>query len=127
MTRDIKVLLVNDIKLSVNASLQEAFSLAEKRLKKLSLRTDNVKFSVYRRSVDARKRNEILFVYTIRAEGIFSIPSKDALATHNVSVLDADRSFEFDCGSEQITFPPLVVGSGPCGLFAALLLAENGY
>ena len=59
MNRDIKVLLVSDIKLSVNASLQEAFSIAEKKLKKLSLKTDNVIFSVFRKSVDARKKNEI--------------------------------------------------------------------
>ena len=30
-------------------------------------------------------------------------------------------------GNEPLSARPVVVGSGPCGLFCALMLAENGY
>ena len=57
------VLLVNDIKLPINASYKEAFSVARKKIKSLGLLSDDMRFSIYRRSVDATKRDNILFVY----------------------------------------------------------------
>ncbi len=127
MNSNIKVLLVNDIKLSVNASFEEAFSLAEKRLNEMRINTRNVKFSIYRKSIDARKKNDIKFVYTIRAEGDFFNLSKEKLLKNSISVEEPIKDIELSKGECALEAPPLVVGSGPCGLFAALLLAEQGY
>ena len=47
--------LIGNISLPFNASVSEAFSVVKSRLKRAGLYTDDVTFSVYRRSVDARK------------------------------------------------------------------------
>lgn len=122
-----KVLLVNDIKLSVNASTEEAFSLAKKRLDKINLNTSDISFSIYKKSVDARKKDDIKFVYTVRADGEFGNISQNRLLQNSISLLTDTPSLNISYGKEQMNAPPLVVGSGPCGLFAALILAENGY
>ncbi|MBO5879461.1 MAG: FAD-dependent monooxygenase [Clostridia bacterium] len=82
---------------------------------------------IYRRSIDARKKEDIKFVYSVSVKTEAPKFDEKRLLEHNISVLRENRELEFFCGNEQLDYPPLVVGSGPCGLFAALLLAERGY
>lgn len=99
-------------------------------LKRLKLKdTDLLDFTVFKRSYDARKKNsEITFVYIIdvtvnNEEKILSRfaddnnirPSPD---THYYPVAEAPA---------DLTERPLVIGFGPCGLFAALTLAQMGF
>ena len=51
-------LIINDIALAVTDSQDEAFSVARSRLKKAGLSLSNARFSIYRRSVDARKKKD---------------------------------------------------------------------
>ena len=117
--------IVNNIKLPVNASYIEAFSVARSKLLKVGISLSDVKLSVYRRSVDARRKDDIAFVYSILADGVCGV-SDEVLARHGVSRLVCETP-KIDIGSFPLDAPPIVVGSGPCGLFAALVLAENGY
>jgi len=118
--------IVNNISLPYDASFIEAFSVAGKKLRSLDINTHGADFSIYRRSVDARKKNDIRFVYSVRVTGDFPHLSSDKLSKHGVS-LDICQAPTFSIGTEPIHAPPVIVGSGPCGLFCALLLAENGY
>ena len=127
MSLKARVLIVKNIKLSLNASPQEAFSIAEKRIKRLGVSVDGVKYSIYKRSVDARHRDDIYFVYSVCAEGYFPSIGEKRLLEASMSFEDKRELLDFERGSEQMIAPPLIVGSGPAGLFAALLLAENGY
>ena len=117
--------IINNIKLPVNASSKEAFSVARSKLAKLGVALSGVSFSIYRRSVDARHKDSILFVYSVLADGVCGV-SEDVLARHGMSLL-VRESPKVEIGSVPLDAPPVVVGSGPCGLFATLLLAENGY
>src|ERR1700712_4592807 len=83
-------------------------------------------FKVVRRGQDARKKPSILYVYTIDAvvadeAGVLARLNdphvKQAPDTDYKLVAQAPESFE----------RPLVIGAGPCGLFAALLLAQMGF
>ena len=127
MSLNARVFIVNNIKISVNASHEEAFSVAKRNLKKLNINTENAKFSVYRKSVDARRKSDIKFVYSVAVstdcKKISSLEQKDT----DVTLLNSATTPEITPGEETATFPPLIVGSGPCGLFAALMLAERGY
>ncbi len=127
MNSKVRVFIINNIKLPINASQKEAFSLARKKLSILGLSCKDVKFSIYRRSVDARKRNNIFFVYSVAAEGDFPSVSKEKLTSLGMQELLLPVDFDFEKGSECLSNPPLIVGSGPCGLFAALILAKEGY
>jgi uncharacterized FAD-dependent dehydrogenase len=99
-------------------------------VKRLKIKdSDLLDFTVFKRSYDARKKNsEITFVYIIdlsanNEEKILSRFADDknirpAPDTHYYPVAQAPADL-----SER----PLVIGFGPCGLFAALTLAQMGF
>ncbi|MBO5945177.1 MAG: hypothetical protein J6Q69_01085 [Clostridia bacterium] len=127
MSSKTQVLIVNNIKLPLNASIQEAFSIAKERLIKAGISRTDLKFSVYKRSVDARNKSDVHFVYSVLVSGIIGKLNETRLAKCGVSVsLNSDLEIP-ECGTEPTSAPPLVVGSGPAGLFCSLLLAERGY
>jgi uncharacterized FAD-dependent dehydrogenase len=86
-------------------------------------------FTVFRRSYDARKKNSaVLFVYVI------DLLARDEAAilrrwAHDHNVRPAPDTQYHPVGRAPGNLPgrPLVVGFGPCGLFAALLLAQMGF
>lgn len=121
------MIIVNNIKLPIDASSKEAFSVAKKRLSSAGISCRDLHFTVYRRSIDARIKSNIFFVWSIAASGEFSQLDEKRLAAKDISVLSENAFPKVVFGEEKLSAPPIVVGSGPCGLFAALLLAENGY
>jgi len=121
------ILLVNNIKLSPNASPEEAFLVVEKRLKQIGIPFNNLNCSIYRRSVDARKKNDVKLVYSVSVTGVLKRLSETELKKIDAIYVDKKDELTVEIGNEAISSPPVVVGTGPCGLFAALLLAEWGY
>ena len=120
------MLVVNNIKLPVNASTEEAFSVARSRLRKAGVKLSDAAFKIYKRSIDARRKDDIRFVYSVAVEGVVGGASKSALALADAAEYVIDKP-EVVFGNEQLSARPVIVGAGPCGLFCALLLAENGY
>jgi uncharacterized protein len=97
-------------------------------LKRLQLaKSDLVHFTVFRRGSDARKRTAIELVYTL------DVRLRDEAGTlarfaddHNV-VPAPDMTYKpVAQATGRETLRPIVIGAGPCGLFAALILAEAG-
>lgn len=86
---------------------------------------------VVRKAVDARRyRNAPLsFVYTLDAA--LAMPEQKALARlrgdRQVAMAPQPEAVEVAYGAEPLAARPVVVGLGPAGLLAALLLAEHGY
>ena len=119
-------LIINDISLAVTDSQDEAFSVARSRLKKAGLSLSNARFSIYRRSVDARKKEDIRLVYSVVAVGNFPVIDAAKMKELHIALL-RDENISYAFGNEKLSHPPVVVGAGPCGLFCALLLAKNGY
>ena len=118
--------VVSNISLPFNASFEEAFSVARARLNKLGIKGKDLQFSVYRRSVDARKKNDIRFVYSILVTGVLPELNTVKLQQNNITVEQVSAP-DISFGNERCMGRPVVVGTGPCGLFCALLLAENGF
>jgi uncharacterized FAD-dependent dehydrogenase len=99
-------------------------------LRRLTIKdADLLDFTVFKRSYDARKKNSaISFIYIVdlrvRDEG--AILKRFARDNH---VRPAPDTNYYPVGQAPATLDerPLVVGFGPCGLFAALLLAQMGF
>lgn len=126
MNCDLTGLIINNIALSVNASFKEAFSVAKKRLRSAGITIDNVSFNIFKRSIDARKKNDIKLVYSVLAQGSFGRVDEERLKGANISTYKKATP-EIEYGQGKIDGRALVVGAGPCGLFCSLLLAECGY
>ncbi len=76
---------------------------------------------VFRRGYDARKRGAIKLVYTIDVETGDDARFPDLPSTPDTTwrpVAEAPKN---------LSHRPLVIGAGPCGLFAALVLAQMGF
>ncbi|PNG14287.1 NAD(P)/FAD-dependent oxidoreductase [Stutzerimonas stutzeri] len=86
-------------------------------------------FSVFKRSYDARKKNsEITFVYIIDADVTDEDKVLGRLAEdRNIRVSPDTGYYPVGQAPEGLSERPLVVGFGPCGLFAALTLAQMGF
>ena len=120
-------LLVKDICVSPHIAEDDVMLLATEKLNKTRISLNPVSLRIYKRSVDARKKDNIKLVYTVCAECEVSSPvDEEILGRHGVFVL-REPSLDIKCGSKQMDARPVVVGFGPAGMFCALLLAEHGY
>jgi uncharacterized protein len=96
-------------------------------LKKLRLAADRLlTFNVVRRGHDARKKSSMFYVYTVDAavkdEAALLARLKDPQVR-----LAPDMDYKFVTAAPAKFQRPLVIGAGPCGLFAALILAQMGF
>ena len=120
-------LIVQNIKLPIEASKDVVFANAKRRLLHFFGKDEIIKTEIFKRSVDARRRGDVKFVWSVCAD----IESKrkydaDALAKEGI-VLSKPSALDIVYGDEEMGGRPLVVGFGPCGMFCALILARNGY
>ncbi len=98
-------------------------------IKKLGINaTDLVEYTIFKRGIDARKANAILLAYTldVTVKGETKVLAK---LTKDLHVkLAPDTSYKFVAQApENLETRPVVVGLGPSGLFAALVLAQSGF
>lgn len=122
-----QIFIVSNIKLPINASFEEAFSVAMQRLKKAGILPEKNSFRIFKRSIDARDKNDIKFVYSVCCNSYSSRLNSADLNKYNISVSGRTSELDIVRGTVGMTERPLIVGSGPAGLFSALLLAEEGY
>ena len=100
--------------------------------RKLGLRPVDInKVSIVRKSIDARKRDRIVAVYIIDVSVAdeAGVMKRHADNPHIEPAPDTIYAVPMPSSAREGMPPktyPVVVGSGPCGLFAALLLAEAG-
>ena len=87
---------------------------------------------VFRRGYDARKKSDIHFIYTVDVDTTDNAAAM-ARAKKNVKTaahtnIAPDTEYKAVTHAPQRNFlRPVVVGTGPCGLFAALNLAQMGF
>ena len=84
-------------------------------------------FSVARRSVDARKKPAIFLTYTIDVT-LSDAAAQDRLAAKPGISRTPDSTYRpVTHAPDGFTRRPIVIGTGPCGLMAALMLARMGF
>ena len=118
------MLRLTEIKLPVGHSEQD---LTAAILKKLGIARAALKdFTVVRRGQDARKKPNVLYVYTLDADVEDEAAILARLKDSHVKPAP-DIEYKFVATAPEKFTRPLVIGAGPCGLFAALILAQSGF
>ena len=104
-------------------------ALADSILKRLAIEAARlVSYSIFRRGVDARKRSALAFVYTLDAEVADEAEILKRLQDDRHLAQTPDTNYRFVTKAPANgTLRPVVIGIGPCGLFAGLLLAQMGF
>ena len=96
--------------------------LAARLCKKLDIRPGELLgFTVYRRSLDARKGREAAWLYTLDV----AVKREKGLLARGYAP-PPDESYALPEVTAALAHPPVVVGFGPAGMFAALILARLG-
>ncbi|MBY7729557.1 NAD(P)/FAD-dependent oxidoreductase [Vibrio splendidus] len=96
---------------------------------KLGINADQIiSFNIFKRGYDARKKSKILLIYTLDV----LVENEDELLEQFISdphvKVTPDMAYKFVAKAvENQTDRPVVIGFGPCGLFAGLVLAQMGF
>lgn len=102
--------------------------LKQKIAKTLRVPITEVKeYRIRKQSVDARKKQEVSYVYTVDAEVANEQKLMKKNKNNHVSVAK-DVPYIFpQMGEKPLKHRPVIIGSGPAGLFCGYLLAQHGY
>lgn len=104
----------------------------QKALKLLRMNPSQVKeVKIWKRSVDARKKPELYFVYTMLVDTGLSEKQEAQLVkklrNKNITVAKLPVYRWPDSGSKAMAHRPVIVGFGPAGMLCGLMLAKAGY
>ncbi|MBL1319845.1 MAG: NAD(P)/FAD-dependent oxidoreductase [Methylophaga sp.] len=125
------MLRLNEIKMALNHNEDDLINAI---VDKLAInRDDLLSFTIFKRSHDARKKTNILLIYQLDVvlkdsveESVLEQFSQQAFVK-----VSPDTSYHFVAQAEE-SFPnkeqqrPIIIGFGPCGILAALVLAQMG-
>lgn len=120
------MLRINNLKISI---LHSKVDLIKKIVKTLKIKeSDILSYKIKRQSLDARKKEDILYSYNIDVE----LKKEDiVLKKHknNINIFKAeDKKYKIEAmGDKKLNHRIIVVGFGPAGIFAALSLSRAGF
>ncbi|MCU6685501.1 FAD-dependent oxidoreductase [Dorea acetigenes] len=119
---------INQLKLNIHHTEAD---LERKIRKILHLKEDTLlSYQIKKQSIDARKKPDLFFVYTVDVQ-INAALEKQILRRCNDKNLSAVQrtSWHFPLckNGKFLQHRPVVIGSGPAGLFCTYFLAQNGY
>ena len=101
--------------------------LEKKILKTLKNPGSSFTYEIKKQSLDCRHKNDKIFVYTIDVK----IKDEQKIVkkvNNNNIMLTKEKQYQFpQPGETPLIHPPVIVGSGPAGLFCGWYLAKAGY
>lgn len=119
------LLEIRDLKLHIEEGEE---TLREMISQKLKVDVPDIKsYRVLRKSIDARKKGNINFIYNIAVEIDNNKAFTKIVNGKDICLLQELKYAFSDYGKEIMENRPIIIGCGPAGLFSALVLAEKGY
>jgi len=117
------MLQIGNLPLPIGGDLEQ---LRKRAARALGVRPGTLgELTIVRQSIDARNKGDVHYVYTVEV----SMPGEEAILKsapgRNVKRVEREP-YRFPAVARKSALPPVVVGMGPAGLFAALFLARNG-
>ncbi len=96
---------------------------------RLDLKLDDIiHFTVFKRSYDARKRNAIFLIYSVDVQLDPAVERKTLQRNPTHVSISPNMQYQLVASApKNLPSRPVVIGFGPCGLFAALILAQMGF
>lgn len=113
------MLRINNLKVPLNADYADLKRLAAEKLGISAGLITAV--MIAKKSVDARRKNNICYVVSVDCE----LENEEKIALSN-DVEQLQKTAEYTLPRVKTKIPPVVIGSGPAGMLAALALAEAG-
>ena len=120
------MLRITELKLPLNHSSIDLQTTILYRLK-IDL-NEFIKCHIFRQGHDARKRDTIVMVYTVDVE--IHNEAEILVRFANDTNISRTPDTEYHLITPSTAFPkihPIIIGSGPCGLLATLILAQMGF
>lgn len=108
---------VKDIKISISSKEHSIEKAVARKLKIMP--TEILKCTVYKKSIDARNKRDIIFTYTV------DVKLRNEKEFQDLIIKKEDTYPEIRIKRDSV-FNPVVIGAGPCGLFCAYVLAKEG-
>lgn len=115
---------VKQVRVNLNIEEKELKKIIAKKLK---IRENEIlNFIIKKKSLDSRNKKDIHYIYE------FDITVKNENKILNKNLKDVsktpDEKYIFNiAGTKRLKYRPIIVGSGPAGLFCAYMLAKHGY
>ena len=116
---------INNLILDINEPVEE---LKYKAAKKLRIGEAEIKeLRIIKESIDARKKTSIKFNYCVEIDAVREESIMRRIKDRDIVLEGITEEKGFPMGEAKLLNRPIVVGTGPAGLFAALKLAREGY
>ncbi len=113
---------ISNIKISVKKNI-DLNVLKENVAKILHINKKNIcKIKIAKQSVDARKKDNVVYIFAVDVE-VSGVDEKNFLKIKNVSL---EKKFEYLIEKQKFDKRPIIVGFGPAGFMAGLVLAKAG-
>src|SRR5579864_4967679 len=124
------MLRLSEVKLPLDHTESDLEAAILKRLAELGVSADGLtRYTVFRRAHDARKRSDIKLTYIVDLEvrDEAAVIKRMAGKPHCGVTPDMTYRFVTRAPERSTALRPVVIGMGPCGLFAGLILAQMGF
>ena len=124
--RTVIMIRINQLKLSVGHTQAD---MKRKAAKMMRIPEEKIiSLEPVRQSLDARKKNELMYIYSLNA----TVAGKESAIIKNARnanvVLNTEKPYRFpEHGNEPLRHRPVIIGFGPAGMFCGLMLARAGF
>lgn len=118
------MLRISNIKLKID----DEELLKNEIIKKLKISERDLKnYKIAKKSVDARKKNQIYFVYAVDFELFDESKMLKKMKNIGVKKITEKEYLYVEKGKKNEYKIPIIIGTGPAGIFSGLILAQMGY
>ncbi len=114
---------INNIKLKPGYSKEDLDSSVRKALK-ISYTPE---YELYKVSIDSRKKNNVNYIISVDVKSENETKIIKKVNSNNIMLTKQEKYIIPTHGEAYMKYRPIIIGTGPAGLFSGLMLAREGY